>query len=328
MGIVIAGTGAYLPEKVLTNADLEKMVDTNDEWIVTRTGIARRHIAAPEQATSDLAIIAIDKALEAAGGDKTDIQAIIIATTTPDTVFPNTACLIKAHFGINDAFCIDVSSACTGFIAATEIAYSLMKAQPKYRRVLVVGAEKLSAITDWTDRNTCVLFGDGAGAVVLENRPDVKDDFMLCSELNADGNWCNILKMPAGGSRLPATAETVEQHLHFIHMEGKETFKLAVNAMVTASTNVLSRAGVAPEDIAMVIPHQANIRIIQAVAKRLDVPEERVYCNIENTGNTSAASIVISLDDAVRTGKLKKGDLILITSFGGGLTWGAMLMRY
>jgi 3-oxoacyl-[acyl-carrier-protein] synthase-3 len=192
----------------------------------------------------------------------------------------------------------------------------------------VIGAEKLSSITDWTDRNTCVLFGDGAGAVVLENRPDVEDDFMICSELNADGNWCNILKLPAGGSRLPTSHETVEQHLHSIHMEGKETFKLAVNAMVTASTNVLTNANVAPEDIAMVIPHQANIRIIQAVAKRLEVPEERVYCNIQNTGNTSAASIVISLDDAVRSGKLKRGDLILITSFGGGLTWGAMLMRY
>ena len=328
MGIVIASTGAYLPEKVLTNAELENMVDTNDEWIRTRTGIARRHIASSEQATSDLAIVAIRRAFEASSLEPQDIQAIVVATTTPDTIFPNTACLIKAQLGIPNAFCIDIASACTGFIAALEMGYSLMKAQPKYQKVLVIGAEKLSSITDWTDRNTCVLFGDGAGVFILENRPDVEDDFMLCSELNADGNWSNILKLPAGGSRMPTTSETIEKHMHFIHMEGKETFKLAVNAMVTASTNVLANAGVSPEDIAMVIPHQANIRIIQAVAKRLDVPEERVYCNIENTGNTSAASIVISFDDAVRSGKLKRGDLVLITSFGAGLTWGAMLFRY
>ena len=328
MSIRIAGTGHYVPEKILTNADLERMVDTNDEWIRTRTGIEERHIAAKNETTSDMAYQAGLNALEAAGVSGEDIDLIIVATNTPDYILPNTASLLQDRFGAKNAFCVDISAACTGLISSLEIAFALLESRKNYRRALVFGAEKLSCVTNWTDRNTCVLFGDAASCVLLEKTDDDAPSALLASSLHAAGQYGNILKIPAGGSFMPACPESVEGNLHTIHMEGKETFKLAVAAMVSACEETIKDAGISPDDIALVIPHQANIRIIQAVAKRLTVDNDRVYCNIAKYGNTSSASIGIGLDEAIRSGSLKRGDLVLMTSFGGGLTWGAVLVRY
>lgn len=329
MSIRIAGTGSYLPERILTNADLEKMVDTTDEWIRTRTGICERHIAAADQFTSDLATEAGRKAIEAAGIDPSEIGAVIVATCTPDHTFPNTAALVQSKLKLNKTFCFDLSAACCGFLSALEAAYGIMLSNKKYRYVLAIGAEKLSSIVNWQDRSTCVLFGDGAGAVVLEYVEDGSNTGLVASDMNADGNWAEILKLPAGGSANPASAETVANCMHSIHMQGQETFKLAVNAMVSACRTVEAEAGISiPDDVKCVIPHQANIRIIQAVAKRIGLKEEQVICNIARFGNTSAASVAIGLDEAVRTGKLQRGDLALIASFGSGLVWGAQLIRY
>ena len=326
MSIYIAGTGSYLPERILTNADLEKLVDTSDEWIRTRTGIAERHLAAKEQATSDLAREAAKRALAAAGIEGKDLSAIIIASTTPDYILPNTGCLLQRDLNCGHIMCFDMESACSGLLYALEVASSLMRANKKYRHVLVCGAEKLSGIVNWNDRNTCVLFGDGAGAFVLENRDG--DDILPVSCLGSDGNYWDTLIVPGGGSRNPASLSTVENRLHSIHMAGKETFKLAIKAMVESSTKALEMSGISPEDIALVIPHQANRRIIQAVAQRLTVPPDRVFDNVNSYGNTSAASIGIAFDEAVRTGRLKRGDVVLLTAFGSGLTWGAMVLRY
>lgn len=326
MGIRIKGIGAYVPDKILTNLDLEKMVETSDEWIRTRTGIEQRRIAAPEQATSDLAYEAGLKALDKAGIAATELDAIIVATISPDHVFPSTGCILQHRLGAGNAMCFDLEAACSGFLYSLEVGFSLMKANRKYRNVLVVGAEKLSSMVDWQDRNTCVLFGDGAGAVVLSNDGADTPDFIIGSDLHADGNYTDILNMPAGGSRKPATEETVKNHEHAIKMAGKDVFKLAVNAMVGSSRKVLEESGIAAEQIKWVIPHQANSRIIDAVAQRLDVPNERVYANVNRFGNTSAASIAICLDEIA--GDLKDGDYLLLTAFGGGLTWGAMLVRY
>ena len=298
MSIRIAGTGSYVPDRVMTNADLEKMVETSDEWIRTRTGIQERRIAAPEQATSDLAYEAGKRALEMAGITGDQLSVIIVATITPDHVFPSTGCILQKRFGASNAFCFDLEAACSGLLYSLEVGHSLMKANPKYKYALVIGAEKLSSITDWTDRNTCVLFGDGAGAVVLENTGAEGADCLLASDL------------------------------HAIHMAGRETFKLAVNAMVSACKKTLEDANVAPSEIRMVVPHQANQRIIQAVAQRLDVANDRVFENIGHYGNTSAASIGICLDEVIRSGDIERGDYLLLTAFGGGLTWGAILLRY
>jgi 3-oxoacyl-[acyl-carrier-protein] synthase-3 len=327
MSIYIAGTGSYLPERILTNADLEKLVDTSDEWIRVRTGIEERHLAARDQSTSDMAKIAAERALAAAGITGADLSAIIVATSTADYTFPNTACLLQRALGCGHIFCYDLCSACSGLLYALENATSLMRANKKYRYILVCGAEKLSGIVDWSDRNTCVLFGDGSGAFVLENRDSGEDDLPV-SCLGSDGSYSDTLMLPAGGSRNPASLETVEKRMHYIKMEGRETFKLAIKAMVESSNQVLTTAGCSPEDVALVIPHQANRRIIQAVAQRLTVPPDRVFDNVNRYGNTSAASIGIAFDDAVRSGRLKRGDLVLLTAFGSGLTWGAMLLRY
>ncbi len=328
MSIRIAGTGSYVPDRVLTNADLEKMVETSDEWIRTRTGIEERRIAATDQATSDLAFEAGSRALAMAGISGEELSAIIVGTITPDHVFPSTGCILQRRFGATGAFCFDLEAACSGLLYSLEVANSLMVANKKYKYVLVIGAEKLSCITDWTDRNTCVLFGDGAGAVLLENVDDGKPSCILASDLHADGNYTDILNMPAGGSRFPSTAETVKAHMHSIHMAGKETFKMAVNAMVGASRKVLEEANVDPSQVKVVVPHQANQRIISAVAQRLDVPDERVFMNIQKYGNTSAASIGICVDEIVRSGLVQRGDYMLLTAFGGGLTWGAILLQY
>lgn len=330
MGIGIRGSGMYLPEKILTNFDLEKMVETSDEWIRTRTGIEKRHLSSDEQATSDLAYEAAVQALAMAGMEGKELDAIVVATITPDHVFPSTGCILQRKLGAEGAFCFDLEAACSGLLYSLEVAYALMKSSPaRYRNVLVIGAETLSNIVNWEDRNTCVLFGDGAGALVLSNdgNPETPD-FMVASDLHADGSYADILIMPAGGSRNPASAETVANHMHSINMAGRDVFKLAVNAMVSSSRKVLEEAGISPADIKWVIPHQANSRIISAVAQRLEVPDERVYCNIDHCGNTSAASIGICLAELAGNGQLQKGDYLLLTAFGGGLTWGALLVRW
>lgn len=329
MSIRIAGTGSYIPERILTNADLEKMVDTNDEWIVTRTGISERHIAAENECTSDMAAAACRKALEAAGVDAKEVGAVIVATCTPDYTFPGTAANIHRKLQMGKTFCFDLSAACCGFLSALEVGCGIMLGNKKYRYVLVIGAEKLSSVVNWQDRTTCVLFGDGAGAILLERVDDGNNTGLLASDMNADGNWSEILKLPAGGSVHPASQATIDAHMHTIHMQGQETFKLAVNAMVSACRTVEAEAGIdITKDVKLIIPHQANIRIIQAVAKRLGITEEQVICNISRYGNTSAASVAICFDEAVRTGRLQRGDLALFASFGSGLVWGAQLVRY
>lgn len=328
MGIKIKGTGSYIPERVLHNTDLEKMVETSDEWIRTRTGIEERHLAAADEATSDMAYAAGCRALEMAGFPGTELDAIIVGTITPDHIFPSTGCILQNRFQAEGAFCFDLEAACSGLLFSLEVAHSLMRTNKRYRRVLVCGAEKLSCVTDWKDRNTCVLFGDGAGAVVLENTDDDEGDCLIASDLHSDGGYTDILKLPAGGSRLPASPETVANRQHFIHMAGKEVFKFAVNSMVGSSRIVLDEAGISPDQVKLMIPHQANRRIISAVAPRLGVPAERVFVNVNKYGNTSAASIGICLDEAARGGRIEHGDYVLLTAFGGGLNWGALLLRY
>ena len=328
MGIRIKGTGRYVPEKVLTNADLEKMVDTSDEWIVTRTGIKERHLAAPGETTSDMAAAAARAALEMGGVDAKDIDLIIVSTTTPDMMFPNTASIVQKKIGAAPCVCFDLAAACSGLIYGLNTAYGMMASPLKYKRALVIGAEKLSCITDWSDRSTCVLFGDAAAAVLLENdgNPDTPD-FYADGMVSADGNFGDILLMPGGGSANPASHETVEQKLHFIKMGGPKTFQLAVHSMVDACRILLEREAVPREKIRWVIPHQANWRIISAVAARLGM-EEKVYQNVERYGNTSSASIGICLDELNRSGQIEPGDCVLTVSFGAGLTWSALLLRW
>ncbi|MBE6403540.1 MAG: ketoacyl-ACP synthase III [Lentisphaerae bacterium] len=327
MGIKIRGTGSYAPEKILTNADLEKMVETNDEWIRTRTGICQRHIAAPVQACSDLAEQAARRALEMANVDPSELSAIIVATISPDHVFPSTACLLQHRLGATNAFGFDLEAACSGLLFSLETARGLMSINNKYKYVLVIGSEKLSALVNWEDRNTCVLFGDGAAALLLENCPD-EDDCFLASDLGVDGNSLDILSLPAGGSRNPASVQTVEDKMHYIHMAGRDVFKLAVNAMVSSCKKVLDEANVSIDQVRWLIPHQANERIMKAVAQRLPLEEERVFMNIGKYGNTSAASIGICIDEMMRSGQVEKGDYVLLTAFGGGLTWGAILIKW
>lgn len=326
MSVVIAGIGAYVPEKILTNGDLERLVDTNDEWIRTRTGIQERRIAAANEFTSDMAFIAATRAIQHANVDAEEIDAIIVATTSPDQILPNTACVLAQKLGITGALSFDLMAACSGLLYSLEVGFSIMTAQPaRYRNVLVCGAEKLSSITNWSDRNTCVLFGDGAGAVVLSQKKNSPDS-LLASDMHSE--FSDVLQIPAGGSKIPASMETVAQQLHTVRMAGRETFKLAVTAMAGSCRKVLKTAGVDLSEVKLIIPHQANIRIIQAVASRLGVEESRVYENISRYGNTSAASIAICLYEAVSSGIIQRGDLVLLTAFGGGLTWGAMLIRY
>lgn len=327
MGIVIKGTGMYVPDRILTNADLEKMVETSDEWITTRTGIKQRHIADKGVATSDLACEAAKRALDMARVSPEELDLITVATVTPDKMFPNTAALVQRKLGAKACPCFDIEAACSGLLYSLEVGHSIMTAHKNYKKALVIGGEKLSSIVDWADRSTCVLFGDGAAALVLE-RDDSAPDFYVAGKLAADGNYGDILHLPAGGSAMPASHESVDGKLHFIKMGGQETFKLAVTNMSNACKEVLANAGIAPDQVSWVIPHQANHRIISAVAQRLTVPEDRVYVNIMRYGNTSSASIGICLDELNRAGKLKRGDYVLLTAFGGGLTWGAQLIRW
>ena len=320
----IIGLGEYLPEKILTNADLEKIVKTSDEWITTRTGIKQRHLVSPGQATSDLALIAAQRALTDAKLLPAELDLIIVATITPDMPFPAVATIIQDKLGAKNAVCFDLSAACAGFVYGLSVAEKFI-ATGSYKNALVIGAETLSAITDWEDRNTCVLFGDGAGAVVLT---EVKKGGILSTYLGCDGSKVGILNMPAGGSRNPATAETVRNRQHFLRMQGNELFKIAVNTMTSAAETVLGQAKMTFSDVDLIIPHQANARIIMAVAKKLGIPDERVYLNIERCGNMSSASTVTALCEAVAEGKVKKGDIILLDAFGAGLVWGACIIEW
>ncbi|MBP3964544.1 MULTISPECIES: beta-ketoacyl-ACP synthase III [Paenibacillus] len=319
----IIGTGKYVPDRILTNKDLEQMVETNDEWIVTRTGMRERRIAAPDQATSDLALHASKKALEAAGISAEELDLIIVATITPDMFFPSTACLLQEKLGAKKAAAFDLSAACSGFIYGLATA-SNMIATGMYKHVLVVGAECLSRITDYTDRNTCILFGDGAGAVVLGQVAEGRG--FRSFELGADGAGGELLKVCAGGSRTPSSAESIENKQHFIYMAGNEVYKFAVRIMGNAAEEALRKAGLDKSKIDLLIPHQANIRIIQSALNRLDLSEDKCMINLDKYGNVSAASIPIALAEAVEQNRVKEGDHLVLVGFGGGLTWGASVL--
>lgn len=320
----ILGTGSALPERVMTNADFEKIVDTNDEWIVTRTGIRERRIAELNEATSDYAYLACKRALEAAGVDAVDVDQIICATVTPDMMFPSTASIIQNRLGAKRAGASDLSAACSGFLYGLLHATSMVETgRAKY--VLVVAADLLSRITDYTDRSTCVLFGDGAGAALIGLAAEGSG--FLSFDVGSDGSGAHYLYMPAGGSRMPASQSSVDGKMHFLRMEGQETFKFAVKAMQSSAEKVLEEAKLTKEDIDLLVPHQANIRIIEAARKRFGLSEDKVAVTIHKYGNTSASSIPIALDEAVREGRVHAGDLVVMVGFGGGLTWGATAVR-
>lgn len=321
----ITGTGSYLPENILTNLDLEKMVDTSDDWIMERTGIKERRIAGEKQAASDLAYEASRAALKSAGLKAKDIELIIIASVSGDMPLPATACILQDKLDAKKAAAFDVNAACSGFVYSLSVADAFIRART-YRRVLVVGAEVLSKFTDWEDRTTCVLFGDGAGAVVLEATEE--DRGIVSTKLHSDGSLWELLHAPGGGSRNPASKETVKKRLHFIRMKGNETFKVAVRALESLVVETLKENRLKTSDIALLIPHQANLRIIQATADRLGLPLDKVMINLDRYGNTSAASVPIALDEAVKSGKVRNGDYILLEAFGGGLTWASALIKW
>lgn len=323
----ISGTGSYVPERILSNADLEKMVETTDQWILERTGIRERRIAAPDQPTSAMAAEAAKRAMVSAGITADQVDMIILGTITPDMVFPNTACLVQDLIGAKNAVCFDLEAACSGFLYSLEVAKQFV-ATGKCNTVLVIGAEKISSITDWTDRTMCVLFGDGAGAAVVQACEPHHGNGLIHSVLQSDGALADLLKLPAGGSRQPATAETVAQGLHFMKMDGREVFKHAVTRMCGAARQTLEETGLTVEDLALIIPHQANMRIIKAISDRLGGHESQYFVNLDRYGNTSAASVIVALDEALRAGRLKKGDMVLLVAFGGGFVWGASLLEW
>ncbi len=321
----ILGTGSYLPEKVLTNFDLEKIVDTTDEWITKRSGIKERHIASDKEATSDLGIIAAQRAIENSGIDKNDIDMIIFGTITPDRLFPSTAIYVQKALGLVGIPAFDLSAACPGYIYAMTIADSMIKSGLA-KCILILGGDTLSKITDWTDRGSCVLFGDGVGASIMAQSSD--ESGIISLTIGGDGNMEKLLVQPAGGSRMPATKETVEKNLHTIQMEGNEVYKNAVNALTESANRALEMAGITIDEIKYFIPHQANIRIMKTTAKYIKIPVEKVYINIDRVANTSAGSIPIAMDEMNRNGLLEKDDLILIASFGAGFVWGAGVIRW
>ena len=324
--VSIVGTGSYVPERRLTNDDLSKIVATDDKWIITRTGIKERRIAADDEYTSDMGAKAALAAMEQAGIRAEEIDLILVATATPDMVFPATACFIQTKIGAKRAACLDISAACAGFLFAIEIGQQFITSHT-YDTVLVIGAEKLSTITDWTERNTCVLFGDGAGAAILRHR-DNGSHGLISTHIASDGNFADILWMPGGGCRHPIRSDNADKQLQTIKMSGKEVYKQAVTAMVDAAKKALEKAGLTIDDIACVIPHQANVRIIEAIADRLKMPVEKVFVNLDRYGNTSAAAVAIALDEANRTGRIKPGDYVLMIVFGGGLTWAGSVIEW
>jgi 3-oxoacyl-[acyl-carrier-protein] synthase-3 len=326
----IIGTGSYTPEKILTNEELSTVVDTSDEWITTRTGIKTRHIAAPNEKTSDMATVAALRAIEKAGVSVEEIELIVVATVTPDMFFPSTACLVQANIKATNAICFDLSAACSGFLYALQVARHFINTGNR-KTALVIGAEKLSSMINWQDRNTCVLFGDGAGAVVIRRNEDENGDApgrVLSTVMGSDGNLADLLKAPSLASQPTVPLTNVIPAVATIHMEGRETFKHAVTRMCQASEKALEIAGVKAEDLKLVIPHQANARIISAIADRLKLPIEKVFMNLDQYGNTSAATIPLALDEAIQQGRLKRGDLLLLVAFGGGFVWASSVIRW
>ena len=324
---VILGTGSYAPERILTNAELCKMVDTSDEWIVSRSGIRERRIAAPGESTSDMGVHAARRALDAAGLTAAEIDLVIVATVTPDVQMPAAACFVQHKLGLpTTAACFDLNAACSGFLYALDTA-SAMLTSGRYRKALVIGVEKLSGIVDWKDRTTCVLFGDGAGAVVLGTTTSL-DTGLLGTRLGTLGENTDLLCIPNGGSNAPATPASIAAGSHFIKMKGKEVFKLAVRVMDEAARDILEQHHLRADQISLVIPHQANLRIIEAISNYLELPMERFFVNVDRYGNTSAASIPLALDEARRAGRIKAGDLTLLVAFGAGLTYGSALIRW
>src|SRR5208283_5292180 len=321
----IIATGSYVPEKVLTNFDLEKIVSTTDEWITGRTGIKERRIAGEDQSTSDLALEASVNALKYAGLKARELDLIIVATMSADTLLPSTACILQHRLDAKKAAAFDINAACSGFIYGLSVANSFIRSG-QYKRILLVGAETLSRFTDWEDRNTCVIFGDGAGAAILE--ATAGENGILSTHLHADGSLGDLLSLPGGGSRYPATKETVGKKMHYIKMKGNETFKVAVKILENLVTETLKQNNLKPSQLSFLLPHQANLRIIQATANRLGLSMDKVIINIDRYGNTSAASIPIALDEAVRSGRIRKDDYLLLEAFGGGLTWGSALIRW
>jgi 3-oxoacyl-[acyl-carrier-protein] synthase III len=324
---LILGTGSYAPERVLTNDDLSRMVDTSDEWIRARSGIRERHIAAADEATSDMAVHAARRALEDAGVSASEVDLLVVATVTPDYPMPSAACIVQHKLGLPAAAaCFDVNAACSGFIYGLDAACAMI-GSGRYTKALVVGAEKLSSIVNWQDRHTCLLFGDGAGAAVVgtSDKPEIG---LIGTKLGTLGEDAELLWIPAGGSRTPTTPETLARGDNFIKMKGKEVFKLAVRVMEEAARDILEQHGVAANQIGLVIPHQANLRIIDAIAQYLELPVDRFFVNVDRYGNTSSASIPIALDEARRGGRIRPGDLTLLVAFGAGLTYGSALIRW
>ncbi len=324
--VIILGTGSYVPEKVVTNDDMAKIVDTSDEWIRTRTGIRERRFAAKGEATSDLASAAGERAIQAAGIDRSEIDLLIIATMTPDMPFPSTACLVQSKLGLGNICAFDVQAACSGFVYTMGIAQSMLLSG-NFNKALVIGAEKTSPILDFEDRTTCVLFGDGAGAVVL-SREDIPGVGILGTLGGSDGSDPSLLQQPAGGSATPPSVESLAARQHFLKMNGKEIFKQAVRVMGQVSADILERFDYDSEAIDLVIPHQANMRIIDSLAKRMKIPMEKFHNNLDRYGNTSAASVGIALDEAYRQGRIQSGDLVLLVAFGAGLTWASALIKW
>ena len=321
----IIATGSYVPENVVTNHDLAKLVETSDDWIIERTGIRERRIVNSDQATSDLAYEASSLALKRAQLKPKDIDLIIVATITPDMPFPSTACILQARLGAKSAAAFDVNAACSGFIYGLHLANGFIKSG-LHSRILLVGAEVLSKVTDWQDRTTCVLFGDGAGAVIIEATREKRGIFS--THINSDGSLSELICLPGSGSRNPCSQETILRRLNFIKMKGNETFKVAVRTLEELVIKTLADNKLDPSQLSLLIPHQANIRIIQATAKRLGLPMEKVFVNIDKYGNTSAASVPIALDEAVQGGRIREGDYVLLEAFGGGLTWASSLIRW
>lgn len=321
----IRGLGAYVPEKVLTNFDLEKMVETTDDWIRTRTGIVTRRIAAPGQAASDLALPACQEALKNAGITAQELDLIIVATITPDSFFPSTACVLQTKLGASKCAAFDMAAACSGFPYALSTANAFINSG-MYKNALVVGSEVLSGFIDWKDRATCVLFGDGAGAAVVSASEDGSG--IIHSIVGADGSMGDLLKIPGGGSAIPPTENSLKEKKHFLQMQGSEVFKVAVRTMDTAVRDLVAQAGLQLSDIKILIPHQANMRILQAVAERLEMPLDRVFINVDKYGNMSSASTVVALYEAVKAGRIQSGDYVVLVAFGGGLTWASNLIKW
>lgn len=325
LSVEIAGLGSYVPERVLTNHDLEEMVETSDEWITQRTGIKQRRLVTDDQATSDLAIAAARKALGDAQMEASELDAVIVASCTPDYLFPATGCLVQAALGAENAMACDLEAACSGFLYAFAQAAAMIGAGTA-GNVLFIGTESLSRFTDYTDRRSCILFGDGAGAAVVRRGTEGRE--VIYGELGADGSDPDLLMIPAGGARTPASSETVRERQHYISLRGREVFRLAVNKLTELMLRIPDRTGISLDEIRTIIPHQSNVRIIRSACQRADVPEEKAYMNIDRFGNTSAASVPLALDEARKEGRVERGDLVLLLAFGGGLTWGSLLLRY